>query len=250
MALPVWRSVVAHAGGWQEVMIGYSDSNKDGGYLTSNWALYRAETDLVDAARSRDVRLRLFHGRGGAVGRGGGPAYEAIVSQPPGSVAGQLRVTEQGEVIAATYSDVDHARRGLEALVGATLDASAAGEGHGDQVRAEDLTVMAELSALAEESYRDLVYGVDGFVEWFRTATPVREIGELNIGSRPASRKPSDPGRGSPGHPVGVLLEPVPADAARLVRGGHRLRDLDRRRRRPPRAARRPARAGGGSCAR
>ncbi|MDQ2726953.1 MAG: phosphoenolpyruvate carboxylase [Actinomycetota bacterium] len=188
MALKVWRSVVAHAGGWQEVMVGYSDSNKDGGYLTSNWALYRAETDLVAAARSRGVKLRLFHGRGGAVGRGGGPAYEAIVSQPAGSVAGQLRVTEQGEVIAATYSDVDHARRGLEALVGATLEASVA---DGDDVGSEDLAVMEELSRVAEKSYRDLVYGVDGFVEWFRTATPVREIGELNIGSRPASRTSS-----------------------------------------------------------
>jgi phosphoenolpyruvate carboxylase len=192
MALEVWRSVVAHAGGWQEVMIGYSDSNKDGGYLTSNWALYRAETDLVAAARSEGVRLRLFHGRGGAVGRGGGPAYEAIVSQPPGSVAGQLRVTEQGEVIAATYSDVDHARRGLEALVGATLEASVAVGGDGaHDVGDDDLAVMAELSELAGASYRDLVYGVGGFVEWFRTATPVREIGELNIGSRPASRTSS-----------------------------------------------------------
>ncbi|MDQ2724835.1 MAG: phosphoenolpyruvate carboxylase [Actinomycetota bacterium] len=188
MALEVWQSVVTHAGGWQEVMVGYSDSNKDGGYLTSNWALYRAETDLVEAAGSGGARLRLFHGRGGAVGRGGGPAYEAIVSQPPGSVAGQLRVTEQGEVIAATYSDVDHARRGLEALVGATLEASVAG---GDDVGSEDLAVMEELSRLAMESYRELVYGVDGFVEWFRTATPVREIGELNIGSRPASRTSS-----------------------------------------------------------
>ncbi|MDQ6783982.1 MAG: phosphoenolpyruvate carboxylase, partial [Actinomycetota bacterium] len=191
MDLGVWRSVVAHFGGWQEVMVGYSDSNKDGGYLTSNWALYRAETDLVAAARSCGVRLRLFHGRGGAVGRGGGPAYEAIVSQPPGSVAGQLRVTEQGEVIAANYSEVGHARRGLQALVGATLEASVAGAGTGEAIGAEDLAVMEELSTLAEACYRDLVYGTDGFVEWFRTATPVREIGELNIGSRPASRKAS-----------------------------------------------------------
>ncbi|MDQ6837291.1 MAG: phosphoenolpyruvate carboxylase [Actinomycetota bacterium] len=191
MDLGVWRSVVAHAGGWQEVMVGYSDSNKDGGYLTSNWALYRAESDLAAAARSSGVRLRLFHGRGGAVGRGGGPAFEAIVSQPPGSVAGQLRVTEQGEVIAATYSDVDHARRGLEALVGATLEASVASTVAGEDIGSEDVAVMDELSTLAEASYRSLVYGVDGFVEWFRTATPVREIGELNIGSRPASRTSS-----------------------------------------------------------
>jgi len=192
MDLDVWRSMVAHAGSWQEVMVGYSDSNKDGGYLTSNWALYRAESELASAARSCGVRLRLFHGRGGAVGRGGGPAYEAIVSQPPGSVQGQLRVTEQGEVIAATYSDVDHARRGLEALVGATLEATVAARSGHSEVGPRDLAVMDELSALAHEAYRDLVYGTEGFVEWFRTATPVREIAELNIGSRPASRTASD----------------------------------------------------------
>lgn len=191
MELPVWRSIVEHAGGWQEVMVGYSDSNKDGGYLTANWALYRAETDLVAASRAAGVRLRLFHGRGGAVGRGGGPAYEAIVSQPPGSVAGQLRVTEQGEVIAATYSDVDHARRGLEALVGATLEASVAGQLNRDEVGPEDLAIVEELSTLAQNAYRDLVYGTAGFVEWFRTATPIAEIAELNIGSRPASRTSS-----------------------------------------------------------
>jgi phosphoenolpyruvate carboxylase len=192
MDLPAWRSIVAGFGGWQEVMIGYSDSNKDGGYLTSNWALYRAEAELAAAAEDAGARLRLFHGRGGAVGRGGGPAWEAIVSQPPGSVSGELRVTEQGEVIAANYSDVDHARRSLEALVGATLEATAATHHRRGAVPPSDLAVLEELSRLAEEAYRDLVYGTDGFVEWFRTATPVREIGQLNIGSRPASRSASE----------------------------------------------------------
>jgi len=190
--LPVWRALVDERGGWQEVMLGYSDSNKDGGYLTSNWALHRAERDLVAVAATRGVRLRLFHGRGGAVGRGGGPTYEAIRAQPPGSVQGAVRVTQQGEMIAAEYSDPEHARRGLEALVAAGLEASVVSDDGLGGDAASYHAVMDELAERACSAYRELVYSTPGFVSWFRTATPVGEIAELNIGSRPPSRRPSD----------------------------------------------------------
>ncbi|HLI00514.1 MAG TPA: phosphoenolpyruvate carboxylase [Acidimicrobiales bacterium] len=191
LELPVWRALIDERGGWQEVMVGYSDSNKDGGYLTSNWALNRAERRLVAVAAEYGVRLRLFHGRGGAVGRGGGPTYEAITAQPAGSVQGAVRLTEQGEMIAATFSDPDHARRGLEAIVAGALEATCEPAGTlGDRAGTYH-AVMDELSDLACAAYRELVYGTEGFVEWFRTATPISEIAELNIGSRPASRKPS-----------------------------------------------------------
>ena len=124
--LPLYRSLVASRGDSQEVMLGYSDSNKDGGYLAANWALYRAELDLVESARKTGIRLRLFHGRGGTVGRGGGPSYEAILAQPPGAVNGSLRLTEQGEVIAAKYAEPRIAHRNLETLLAATLEAIAA----------------------------------------------------------------------------------------------------------------------------
>jgi phosphoenolpyruvate carboxylase len=191
LRLPTWRSLVDERGGWQEVMVGYSDSNKDGGYLTSNWALYRAERELVEVARDEGVHLRLFHGRGGAVGRGGGPTYEAIRAQPPGSVQGAVRVTEQGEMIAAVYSDPGHARRGLEAVVAAALEATCTLDDGLGPAADSYRTIMDELSERACAAYRGLVYDTPGFVEWFRTATPVGEISELNIGSRPASRKPS-----------------------------------------------------------
>ena len=192
LALPMWRQAVLDAGGWQEVMVGYSDSNKDGGYLASNWALHRAEMDLVAATTAAGVRLRLFHGRGGAVGRGGGPAYDAIVAQPPGSVQGALRITEQGEVIAAQYSDRAHARRGLEALVSAAVEATGADPDALGPRAPRYYEVVAGLAERSMVEYRSLVYETPGFVEWFRTATPVREIAELNIGSRPASRRPSE----------------------------------------------------------
>ena len=192
LALKPWRTMVERGGRRQEVMLGYSDSNKDGGYLTSNWALYRAERDLAHAAQAAGVELSMFHGRGGAVGRGGGPSYEAIMAQPTGSVQGGVRVTEQGEVVAAKYSDPDHARRNLESLVAATIEAS----GTDVEALGPDPTrphaVMDELSALAREAYQDLVYRTPGFPEWFRAATPVREVAELNIGSRPPSRRRSD----------------------------------------------------------
>jgi phosphoenolpyruvate carboxylase len=189
---PLYRSMLAARGDVQEVMLGYSDSNKDGGYLAANWALYRAELDLVEVARAEGIRLRLFHGRGGTVGRGGGPSYEAIRAQPPGAVAGALRITEQGEVIAAKYGDPDRARRNLEALVAATLEASLLDiEGLGDDAEPA-YELLDDLAARAQQAYRALVHDTPGFVEWFQAATPIKELGELNIGSRPPSRKAGD----------------------------------------------------------
>jgi phosphoenolpyruvate carboxylase len=192
LAEPAYRALVAARGDAQEVMLGYSDSNKDGGYLAANWALYRAELDLVDVARKSGIRLRLFHGRGGTVGRGGGPSYEAIRAQPPGAVAGALRITEQGEVIAAKYGDPDLARRNLETLLAATLEATLLDvEGLGDDAD-QAYALLDDLADRARQAYRELVHETPGFVEWFRAATPIRELGELNIGSRPPSRKAGD----------------------------------------------------------
>jgi phosphoenolpyruvate carboxylase len=189
---PLYRSLLASRGDVQEVMLGYSDSNKDGGYLAANWALYRAELALVDVARREGIRLRLFHGRGGTVGRGGGPSYDAIRAQPPGAVAGALRITEQGEVIAAKYSEPDRARRNLEAMVAATLEASLLDiEGLGDDAEPA-YELLDDLAGRAERAYRALVHETPGFVEWFRAATPIGELAELNIGSRPPSRKAGD----------------------------------------------------------
>jgi phosphoenolpyruvate carboxylase len=187
-AVPVYRAMVAGRGDWQEVMLGYSDSNKDGGYLASNWALYRGELLLVDVARTHGARLRLFHGRGGTVGRGGGPSYDAILAQPAGSVAKGLRITEQGEIISSKYSDPELGRRNLEAMVAATLEAS-----HEDTERLGErapqyFATMDALAALAYRAYRSLVYETPGFPAYFRASTPIAEIAELNIGSRPASR--------------------------------------------------------------
>ena len=182
---------------WQEVMIGYSDSNKDGGYLAAQWALYRAQQGLVAAAERGGVRLRLFHGRGGTVGRGGGPAYQAILSQPPGSVHGALRITEQGEMVAAKYSQPAPARRNLETLVAATLEASCTDAEHLGDDAAVFAAAMDELAGHALAAYRELVDGTafampGRFVEFFRAITPIAEIATLKVGSRPASRTSSD----------------------------------------------------------
>ncbi|HYC34991.1 MAG TPA: phosphoenolpyruvate carboxylase [Usitatibacter sp.] len=190
LALPAARSLVASLGGLQEVMLGYSDSNKDGGYVTSNWELYRAEVALVDVFAEAGVRLRFFHGRGGTVGRGGGPSYDAILAQPPGSVQGQLRLTEQGEVIAGKYANREIGRRNLEALFAATVRATFDDTPAGRHAAYHD--TVAALSRDAMAAYRALVYETPGFNAYFRATTPVGEIGELNIGSRPASRKKSD----------------------------------------------------------
>jgi phosphoenolpyruvate carboxylase len=189
--LPLYRAVVDARGHSQEVMLGYSDSNKDGGYLAANWALYRAELDLVESARKTGIRLRLFHGRGGTVGRGGGPSYDAILAQPPGAVKGSLRITEQGEVIAAKYAEPRIAHRNLETLLAATLEATLLDvEGLGDAAEPA-YQVLDDLAARAQRSYAELVHQTPGFVEYFKASTPVSEIGALNIGSRPTSRKPT-----------------------------------------------------------
>jgi phosphoenolpyruvate carboxylase len=184
---PLYRGWVAARGDEQEVMLGYSDSNKDGGYFTSNWSLYKAAATLRSVAHGHGVRLRLFHGRGGTIGRGGGPSYEAVLAQPAGTVGGALRLTEQGEVIASKYADRDAGRRNLETLAAATLEASLLGAQGANHRRFEG--IAEELSAHAFEAYRALVK-TPGFVEYFRASTPIAEIAELNIGSRPASRAP------------------------------------------------------------
>ena len=184
--------------GEQDIMLGYSDSNKDGGIFTSNWELYQAEIALVDVFNqinqghpnpgdARFVQMRMFHGRGGTVGRGGGPSFEAILAQPPGTVRGQIRLTEQGEVIGSKYANPEIGRRNLETLVAATLEATLLNRTR--SAPPEHLQAAASLSQHSMAAYRALVYETPGFTDYFFAATPIREIAELNIGSRPASRK-------------------------------------------------------------
>ena len=212
-ALPGIKELVLRNGGEQDIMLGYSDSNKDGGFFTSNWELYRAELALVGlfgplrketsakdgtADGSHGITLRLFHGRGGTVGRGGGPSYQAILAQPPGTVNGQIRLTEQGEVIGSKYANPEIGRRNLETLVAATLEAtllSGAAAGVGALSNAGKagapkafLDAAAQISEASYAAYRKLVYETPGFTDYFFAATPIREIAELNIGSRPAVR--------------------------------------------------------------
>jgi phosphoenolpyruvate carboxylase len=188
LALHDYRRLVDSNGSVQEVMLGYSDSNKDGGFVTSGWELYKAEIGLVEIFERHGVRLRLFHGRGGSVGRGGGPSYDAIIAQPGGAVNGQIRITEQGEIITSKYSNAEVGRNNLEILAAATLQASLL---HPRQPapKQDYLVAMDQLSELAFKAYRGLVYETDGFVEYFWASTVINEIATLNIGSRPASRK-------------------------------------------------------------
>jgi phosphoenolpyruvate carboxylase len=190
LSVPEYRALLAGRGNAQEVMLGYSDSNKDGGFITSGWELYKAEIALVEVFRRHDVRLCLFHGRGGSVGRGGGPSYDAILAQPGGAVQGAIRITEQGEVIAAKYSNPELGRRNLEILAAATFEATLL---HSDLAapRDEYLAAMEELSGHAFRSYRSLIYDTPGFEQYFWESTVIGEIAHLNIGSRPASRTSS-----------------------------------------------------------
>jgi phosphoenolpyruvate carboxylase len=211
-ALPGVLAMIHRSGGEQDIMLGYSDSNKDGGFFTSNWELYRAEVALVElfeplepadgpprggdspsggmgAGNAHGLTLRLFHGRGGTVGRGGGPSYQAILAQPPGTVKGQIRLTEQGEVIGAKYAHPEIGRRNLETLVAATIEATLL---HPTKSAPKAFLEAADaISQASMAAYRRLVYETEGFTDYFFAATPIREIAELNIGSRPASRKSS-----------------------------------------------------------
>jgi phosphoenolpyruvate carboxylase len=187
-ALHEYRRLVDSRSSVQEVMLGYSDSNKDGGFVTSGWELYKAEIGLVEVFERHHVRLRLFHGRGGSVGRGGGPSYDAIIAQPGGAVGGQIRITEQGEIISSKYSNAEVGRTNLEILAAATLEASLL-QPRQSAPRPEYLQTMEELSDLAFKAYRGLVYETEGFVDYFWESTVITEIATLNIGSRPASRK-------------------------------------------------------------
>ncbi len=191
-AIPAYRELIAGRGDEHEVMLGYSDSNKDGGFLTSGWELYKAEIELAQVFRQHGVRLRLFHGRGGSVGRGGGPTYHAILAQPAGAVSGQIRLTEQGEVISTKYGNADTGRRNLEVLLAATLEASLTDHENKVEPAEQFHAVMDDLSLRAFNAYRGLVYETPGFTTYFRQSTVVSEIAMLNIGSRPASRKASE----------------------------------------------------------
>jgi len=189
--LPGIAALLRASGGEQDIMLGYSDSNKDGGMFTSNWALYRTEIALVklfeELGRTHGIKLRLFHGRGGTVGRGGGPSYQAILAQPPGTVNGQIRLTEQGEVIGSKYANPEIGLRNLETLVAATLEATLL---HPTQSAPQTFLEAADaISRHSMAAYRKLIYETPGFTDYFFSATPIREIAELNIGSRPASRK-------------------------------------------------------------
>jgi phosphoenolpyruvate carboxylase len=205
-SLPGIARLVQRSGAEQDIMLGYSDSNKDGGIFTSSWELYRAGTSLVQlfddmaaaglagpdgtpATGPIEIRLRMFHGRGGTVGRGGGPSYQAILAQPPGTVRGQIRLTEQGEVIGSKYANPEIGRRNLETLVAATLEATLL---QPSKMAPKAFVAAADtLSRASMAAYRALVYETPGFTDYFFGATPIREIAELNIGSRPAARKPS-----------------------------------------------------------
>lgn len=186
MEIPSWREHLVLRGDLQEVMIGYSDSNKESGFVQSAWALHEIQRDLADFGRENGISIRIFHGRGGAVGRGGGPANHAILAQPPGAVNGSLRITEQGEVIADRYGHKAIAMRHLDQVMNAVLRASL-GLDHGRVEHAWE-ALMDRLAATARNHYRALVYEDPDFLSYFTQATPINEISQLRLGSRPAKR--------------------------------------------------------------
>ncbi|HEY8614666.1 phosphoenolpyruvate carboxylase [Phenylobacterium sp.] len=189
LSLPLIRRLLAPQG-MQEVMIGYSDSNKDGSYLTSTWELHKASRALCAVVGGEGLRLQLFHGRGGAVGRGGGSSFEALLAQPQGTVHGRIRITEQGEVVANKYADPEIARQSLETLTAGVVLTSLRKQA-ADELAAPHSKAMDALARTAMGAYRALVYDTPGFVDYFYAATPISEIADLNIGSRPTSRQPT-----------------------------------------------------------
>ncbi len=198
---PAYRARLADRGERQEVMLGYSDSNKESGLVAAAWLLHQAQSGLAAAARARGIELTIFHGRGGALGRGGGPTNRAILGQAPGSVDGRLKLTEQGEVIAANYADPTIARRHLEQLTGAILLASTPEhDARLERALVDGRPIMDELSATSRAAYRTLVHDDPGFAAFFRDVTPVRELSDLRLGSRPAAR-----GRHSEAPPIDSL---------------------------------------------
>jgi phosphoenolpyruvate carboxylase len=191
LALPE-TAAVTQAHGYQEVMVGYSDSNKDGGYLTSVWSLHQATRSLADVFERSSATMQVFHGRGGAVGRGGGSSFAAIRAQPDGTVRGRIRITEQGEIIAAKYGTRESAAANLESITAATILASLEKPSLSGDSRRRFAAAMDALSHSAFREYRSLVYETAGFSTFFRQMTPLIEIAELKIGSRPASRSNSE----------------------------------------------------------
>ena len=192
-----YTELLKSSGNLQEVMLGYSDSCKDGGILASVWNLYQAQQQITELTRSRGVRLRMFHGRGGTVGRGGGPTHDAILSQPTGTVHGEIKFTEQGEVLSYKYSNQQTAVYELTMGVTGLLKASRNLIEEPEPDKAEYLEIMAELAKQGENEYRQLTDNTEGFLDYFYEATPVYEIGQMNIGSRPSHRKKADRSKGS-----------------------------------------------------
>ena len=185
-SLPLYREHLATCGNSQMVMIGYSDSNKDGGYVTANWSLYQAQEQITKVSQEHGIALTIFHGRGGTIARGGGPANRAIRAQPPGSVNGRFRLTEQGETIAGRYSNPELAHRHLEQLVHAVLMASSPQAVK--EIPSVWRAIMDSMSGVGFKLYRELVYETHGFIDFWQAATPLDEIKRLHIGSRPAAR--------------------------------------------------------------
>ncbi len=186
---PIYKEHLARRGGSQQIMIGYSDSNKDGGYLRANWMLFTAQRQLAETCSEHGIELTLFHGRGGSIGRGGGPANRAILAQPPESIRGRIRITEQGEVVSSRYSHPEIARRHLQQMFHAVLCSS------GTRPEFEKIDtwgeIMGDLSQVAHRKYRELVER-PGFIDYFQAATPIDQIDRLNLGSRPARRKATE----------------------------------------------------------
>ncbi|MEO8606839.1 MAG: phosphoenolpyruvate carboxylase [Chloroflexota bacterium] len=184
-----YREQLKLRGDKQQIMIGYSDSGKDGGYLASNWNLYSAQQHLAEVCAAHGIALELFHGRGGSIGRGGGPTNQAILSQPPLSMQGEIKITEQGEVIAYRYSNAEIARRHLHQVTHAVL--LAVGKPTEAKLRPEWATAMETLAESGRKAYRKFVYETPGFLDYWHQATPIDELANLPISSRPAKRKGS-----------------------------------------------------------